>query len=154
MEETVRLIKDYLPGGKTMQVATLRGDQPWVCTVYYVADELQRLYWLSFPSRRHSQQLSLNDKAAIAIAIKTDKPVVGIQAEGCAEPVVDLGEVKHVMQLYANKYDGAGKDFYDNFVEGTNQHVMYRFTPSCFVLFDEVNFSPSESRKEWKLEED
>jgi uncharacterized protein YhbP (UPF0306 family) len=152
--ETERLIKEYLPTGKTMQVATTQDNQPWICTVYYVADELQRLYWLSLPTRKHSKQLANNDKVAIAIAIKADKPVIGIQARGCAEPVTDLGEVKHVMQLYTNKYDGAGKDFYDNFVEGTNEHVMYRFTPDMFVLFDEVDFESIESRQEWRLETD
>lgn len=152
--ETERLIKEYLPTGKTMQIATTQDNKPWICTVYYVADELQRLYWLSLPTRKHSKQLADNDKIAIAIAIKPDKPVVGIQAQGCAEPVTDQGEVKHVMQLYINKYDGAGKDFYDNFIDGTSQHVLYRFTPDVFVLFDEENFEPSESRKEWRLESD
>jgi uncharacterized protein YhbP (UPF0306 family) len=149
--EAETLIKEYLPTGKTMQIATVQDGRPWICTVYYVADELQRLYWLSLPSRKHSRQLANDDKAAIAIAIKADKPVIGIQAEGCAEPVQEPGEVKHVMQLYAKKYDGAGLEFYDNFVEGTNQHVLYRFTPSLYVLFDEVTFDASESRKEWPL---
>lgn len=152
--EAERLIKEHLPVGKTMQVATSQDNQPWVCTVYYIADELQRLYWLSLPTRKHSKHLVQNDQAAIAIAIKADKPVIGIQAKGCVEPVTDQGEVKHVMQLYAAKYEGAGKDFFDNFVEGTNQHVMYRFTPETFVLFDEVDFESADSRKEWHLEAD
>lgn len=152
--EAETLIKEYLPTGKTMQIATEQDGQPWICTVYYVADELQRLYWLSLPTRKHSKHLARNDKAAIAIAIKADKPVVGIQASGCAEPVQEPGEVKHVMQLYTKKYDGAGQEFYDNFIEGTNQHVLYRFTPSSYVLFDEVTFDPAESRKEWHIEAD
>jgi uncharacterized protein YhbP (UPF0306 family) len=152
--EAERLIKEHLPTGKTMQIATSQDNQPWICTVYYIADELQRLYWLSLPTRKHSKQLAQNDKVAVAIAVKTDKPVIGIQARGCVEPVTEPGEVKHVMQLYAAKYAGAGKDFYDNFVEGANQHVLYRFTPDTFVLFDEVDFEPSESRQEWHLEAD
>ena len=150
--EIEQLVKDYLPNGRTMQIATVHDNQPWICTVYYVADELQRLYWLSLPSRKHSKQLARHARAAIAIAIKTDKPVIGIQSEGCAEPVEEPGEARHVMQLYAGKYDGAGKDFYNAFVEGTNEHVLYRFTPDAFVLFDEVTFAPPNSRKVWQLE--
>ena len=122
-----------------MQVATTRGEQPWLCTVYYVADEQRNLYWLSFPSRRHSQELTENEKVAIAIAIKTDKPVIGVQAEGVAVKVVDVNVVATIMELYNAKYD-AGHQFYDNFVNGTNQHVMYKFTPKQYVIFDELNF--------------
>jgi uncharacterized protein YhbP (UPF0306 family) len=131
-------LRDYLLQGTLLQLATCDDNQPWVCTVYYVADDQQNLYWLSFPSRRHSKELALNNKAAIAIVIKADLPVIGIQAEGTVEIVKDAKVVKKIMEIYVAKYK-EGTKFYDNFVAGKNQHEMYKLSPSHFVLFDETN---------------
>lgn len=76
---------------------------------------------------------------AIAVAVKLDKPVIGVQAEGTVEVMTHVGTVKGIMEKYVAKYDN-GHDFYDNFVQGTAQHRMYRFTPERFSLFDEVNY--------------
>lgn len=131
-----------------MQVATSMGNQPWVCSVYFVADKDHNLYWLSFPSRRHSQEIEKNQNVAVALAVKLDKPVVGLQAEGRAQVVNDKEVIKQIMKKYVAKY-GAGKDFYDNFVAGKNQHVLYKFTPKQYVLFDELNFV-GDPRQQWQ----
>lgn len=138
-------LTSYLKNAKTMQVATLANSQPWVCTVYFVEDEFN-LYWLSFPSRRHSQDLARNPRAAIAIQVKTDQPVIGIQAEGRVTEVKDKDIVQKVMEMYVNKYE-AGRDFYENFLRGANQHTMYKFAPQKYVLFDEVNYSAGPRRE-------
>lgn len=132
-----------------MQIATVSGDQPWICTVYFVEDENLNLYWLSLPSRRHSQEIAKHKKIAIAIPIKFDKnPIIGIQAEGRAEVVTDSKQVARIMKSYTERYN-AGKEFYDNFVAGKNKHLLYQFKPENFVLFDEVRF-PNNPRQEWK----
>lgn len=141
------LVKKYLSQGSLMQIATLNGDQPWICTVYYVPDEDLNLYWLSLPTRRHSQDIVGHNKVAAAIAIKHDKPVIGIQAEGTAAEVKDPETIAQVMKLYVDKYN-TGKDFYNNFVSGKNQHRLYKLQPTSFVLFDEVAFK-EDTRKEW-----
>jgi hypothetical protein len=143
------LTKQYLLGdAKLMQVATVGGDQPWICTVFFVADDDLNVYWLSLPTRRHSREITVQQKAAAAIAVKHDKPVTGIQIEGDAEEVTDAGVITDVMEKYTAKYD-AGRDFYDNFLAGKNQHRLYRIRPRMFVLFDEVNF-PENGRQEWQ----
>lgn len=147
MEEAEQLLKEYLLRAQVMQVATTHGGRPWVCSVYFVADEQQRLYWLSWSSRRHSQDIAANNRVAAAIAAKTDKPVIGIQAEGHAAVVTDSEEVKRVMQRYAEKYN-EGRDFYNNFAAGKNQHELYRLTPETLVLFDEVHFKGADARHE------
>ncbi len=133
-----------------MQIATVNGDQPWICTVYFVEDEELNLYWLSWPSRRHSQEIALNSKIAVAVPIKFDKPVIGIQAQGTASIVTDKTVVADIMRRYVERYN-TGRQFYDRFVAGQNEHVMYRFTPSSFVLFDEVTFAEGDGRKEISL---
>jgi uncharacterized protein YhbP (UPF0306 family) len=144
------LIRSYLPTGRMMQVATVHDDQPWICTVYFVEDDDLNLYWLSLPSRRHSLEIAKHNKIAVAVPIKFDKPVIGIQAEGTAVAVADKELIADVMQRYVERYN-SGKQFYDNFVAGKNQHVLFKFTPKKYVLFDEVSF-PDDGRKEISLE--
>ncbi len=122
---------------KVMQLATVRDNQPWICTVYFVLHK-GNFYWLSFPERRHSRELADNTNAAIAVAIKRDAPVIGIQAEGAVSVVNERGEVETVMSLYVAKY-GKGTKFMELFLKGENQHQLYRFVPRRIVRFDEVN---------------
>lgn len=143
------LVRGYLRNGRMMQLATVGGDQPWICTVYFVEDDDMNLYWLSLPSRRHSREIVDHSKVAVAVPIKFDKPVVGIQAEGVATVIVDKDVIARVMQSYVDRYD-SGKQFYDNFVAGKNQHVLFQFKPTKFVLFDEVTF-PDNGRQEVSL---
>ncbi|HYG84135.1 MAG TPA: RNase H family protein [Verrucomicrobiae bacterium] len=144
------LINQYLLGGRLMQLATVNNDQPWVCTVHYVYVR-GNVYWLSLPSRRHSQEIECHDKVAFAMAVKHDKPVVGIQGEGRAEVVRHEPEIAEVMQAYVSKY-GIGQDFYENFLAGKNQHWLYKCPPRLLVLFDEVHFDKTISRQEWRPE--
>jgi uncharacterized protein YhbP (UPF0306 family) len=122
---------------KVMQLATVRDGQPWICTVYFVLHK-GNFYWLSFPERRHSKELADNTNAAIAIAIKRDAPVMGIQAEGAVSVVQERGEVETVTTMYSTKY-GKGGQFFERFLKGENHHVLYRFVPRRIVRFDEMN---------------
>ena len=81
------LISKYLAEAKTMQLATVRDGRPWICNLHFVADKKGNIYWLSLPTRRHSEDIAGNKNVAISIAIKTSMPVVGIQAEGTAEVI-------------------------------------------------------------------
>ncbi len=129
-----------------MQLAVIDGDMPWVCNVYYVCDTSANIYWLSLPSRHHSKLIQHNSKAAIAIAIKQDMPVVGVQAQGIARVVKSEETVKKIAALYVQKYN-VGHNFYSNFVEGINQHQLYRFQTDDWVIFDEINFSKGPRRQ-------
>lgn len=132
-------LEKYTVKNKVMQIACVREGKPWICSVHYVADNRLNLYWLSLPSRRHSEELAANPHAAVAVAVKTDQPVIGIQAEGVVEVMTDKDVVREVMELYVARH-GSGKDYYDNFIRGTEKHRLYRFVPSRFMLFDEVDF--------------
>ena len=135
----MQLIKQYLLDGKAVQLATASNNIPWICNVYYVLDEKLNIYWLSYPSRRHSQDITVNPNVALTLVVKQDMPVIGVQAQGVASEIKRASTVIKVMALYIKKY-GAGKDFYKNFTLKKNKHVLYRFTPSKIVLFDELNF--------------
>lgn len=135
--------QEYLHAAHVLQLATIdEQSRPWVASVYFVVDDDGAVYWLSEPQRRHSQAITQGStRVAFAIAVKTDLPVIGIQGAGRAELVEDAVTVQAVMQRYGQKYDGAGKNFYERFLAGQNQHQLYRLLPDELVLFDELHFS-------------
>jgi uncharacterized protein YhbP (UPF0306 family) len=140
MNDASAHIRSNLAQMRMMQLATVRDNKPWICTVYYIEDDGMNLYWLSLPTRRHSLELADNPQVAAAIAVKFDtQPIIGMQVEGRAEAVNDLTTIKAVMKKYVDKYD-KGQQFYDNFLASTNQHRMYRLVPRHITLFDEVNY--------------
>lgn len=142
-----KLIEDYLTIGRMMMVATVDGDQPWNCTLMFVADENLNLYWISTFDTRHSREIHAHKKVAAAIPIKyTDLTVVGLQVEGDAELVKDLDEIKRAIRLYTDKFK-RGEEWYKSFIAGKNEHRLYRIKPRLFVLFDRENF-PDNPRQE------
>ncbi|MDB5168083.1 MAG: rnhA [Candidatus Saccharibacteria bacterium] len=138
---------EYLALGTIMQLATSSGNKPWISTVYYVADSERNIYWLSLPERRHSKEVQVNPEVAVAIAIKQDIPVIGIQASGQVAVVDDPVRVEKMLALYVTKYKGAGKDFHQRFIDGKNKHQLYCLTPSLLVLFDEAHFKEQPVQK-------
>ena len=142
-------IKKYLKEPKLMQLATTKDDKPWICSVYFVVDEDSNIYWLSETHRRHSKEIEENSNVAVSMAIKTDLPVIGLQAEGKAMRVSNLNTIRKVMTRYVKKY-GLGKDFYKRAVKGINKHKVYKMTVKKYSLFDEVDF-PKSSPQEWVL---
>jgi ribonuclease HI len=140
-------IDEFLALGQVMQLATSNDNNPWISTVYYVADSERNIYWLSLPERRHSKEVVNNPQVAIAIAIKQDLPVIGIQAAGSVEIVSNSAVVETILASYVKKYDGAGKEFHQRFVDGKNKHQLYKLTPDLLALFDEVHFKENPVQK-------
>ncbi len=135
------LLQEYFKSSRLLQLATTgQQGQPWICTVYFVADPDNNLYWLSYPTRRHSQDIANNNQVASTIVVKSDLPVIGIQLEGTATVVDDKNVIATVMKQYVAKYD-SGKTFYERFIAGDNKHIMYKLEPKHIYLFDEVNNS-------------
>lgn len=129
---------EYLAGAKVMQLATAAGKDIWAASVYFVADPTSRtICWLSEPERRHSKLLAENPRAAFAVAIEQDIPVVGVQGAGNAQIVDDHKIVERVMQHYMAKYDGEGAQFVERHAKRTNKHNLYALTVDDLQLFDE-----------------
>jgi uncharacterized protein YhbP (UPF0306 family) len=147
--KAAELVKKYLQQKQVMQLATVKDGQPWVCNLHFVADENNVLYWISKDHRRHSQEVNLDSKAAVAIAIKEpEHPVIGIQIEGDAMSVTDKQEIKAALELFSSRQK-LSKEFYDGMLSGTAPESLYKFVPRITVLFDEENF-PNDPRQEVK----
>jgi uncharacterized protein YhbP (UPF0306 family) len=150
-QQLVKIITSYLKTSSMMQLATSQDNKPWVCTVYYVIDETLTMYWISLPSRRHSTEIDSNSSTSIALAITQipGQDVIGVQGEGISTSVSDPIEIAHAISLYADVYK-TGDTWKQDFLAGKNEHIVYRFKPDAFVLFDESNY-PQDTRKEWRL---
>jgi uncharacterized protein YhbP (UPF0306 family) len=140
------LTKRYLSKALIMQLATSRGGQSWICNLHFINDKNSNIYWLSQTRRRHSEDIKTNSNIAIAVVVRPDKPLVGVQAEGVGEIVTNVDELKTVMTSYVERH-GTDKSFAESIVAGTNEHRLYKFTPRFFSLYDEINFveQPSQS---------
>lgn len=139
-DEAITKVREYLQGSATtLQIATVCDGQPWVASVYFVVDDDLNVYWLSWPERRHSQDIAVNPRVAAVVAVKQDQPVIGVQFAGNAEIVTDIDSVHKVAPLYVAKY-GQGEKFVEHYEAGTNRHQLYRLTPSEVQLFDELNY--------------
>lgn len=123
-----------------MQLATSQANRPWVVSVFYVVNAEYNFYWLSLPGRSHSKDIEANNRVAVTIVIKEDLPVIGIYAEGKVTVTKDQAEVKKVADAYLEKHNAA-KGFYDRFVQGANQHWVYKLEPTTITLFDEYKNS-------------
>lgn len=145
------LIKDYLKEAKLMQLATSVNDQPWVCNVWFAADDSLNIYWFSSVNRRHSKEVEKNPKVAGAIALPqtTKDKARGLQFQGVAEMLSDQADIDKAISVYANRI--FPKEKIEEFMKlEAHPHRFYKIKPTQFVLFDAVNF-PDNSRQELDL---
>ena|SRR3989344_996463 len=137
-----KLIKDYLEEARLMQLSTAVDNQPWVCHVWFAADEYLNIYWFSSTRRRHSKEVMKNPKVSAAIVLPhtpEDTPR-GLQLEGDAQILTDEKDIKKARSVYEDRI--FSKQVVDDFMKSKDSpHKFYRIKPRLFVLFDLVNFS-------------
>lgn len=147
--ELRQLIKDYLAEAKLMQLATSVDGQPWVCNVWFAADDDLNIYWFSSVTRRHSDEVMKNNKVAGAMVLAhtpSDKPR-GVQFEGVAEQLTEADDIEKAISVYADRI--FSRDQIEQFMGSSDRpHKFYRIRPTTFVLFDVVHF-PDNSRQEY-----
>lgn len=144
-------IKRYLDEAKMMQLATVRESRPWICNVWFAANEELNLYWISSTARRHSQEILDNPQVAAGICLVQDPSQTnrgGLQLEGGAQEVTDPEEVAKALKLYVAR-DIFTLEQVRNFMEdATKPHRFYRLKPSRIVFFDP---SQQESVREYAV---
>lgn len=144
------MVRQRLGEGKLMILSTCVGNQPWSCSLLYAADEKLNIYWVCKTESRHSQELVKNPKCSIAVPIKFDPDgkKVGLQIEGEAKLIEDMGEMQRAVKVYAKRY-GIGEEWQKQMIQGKDEHKMYKFVPIMIGVFDHENF-PNEGRMEWR----
>jgi len=141
-----QLATDHLQDSFVMQLATSRGDQPWVCNVHFFADEDLNLYWMSDPTTRHSEDIAANPHVAVAVAVNEDMPLIGVQIEGDAEQL-EFADYEDVLHKYAARHKREG--FVEKALSGEMPFKLYRLAPRVVQIFDLKNF-PKSPKQEWR----
>lgn len=146
-----KLIEKYLGEAKLMQLSTSIDNQPWVCSVWFAADEELNIYWFSSTTRRHSGEVMKNNKVAAAIVLPQtpEDPPRGLQLQGEAKMLAKKADIDKAISVYVDRIFPIEK--IEEFMNHKEKpHRFYRIKPTQFVLFDVVNF-PDNSRQEFNL---
>lgn len=136
-----KLIEDYLKEAKLMQLATSVDNQPWICSVWFAADQDLNIYWFSSTTRRHSGEVIKNQKVAVAMVLPhTPKdPPRGLQLQGIAEALTEQADINKAISVYADRI--FPKETIEELMQDKEKlHKFYRIKPTQFVLFDAINF--------------
>lgn len=145
------LIGQYLQEQKLMQLATVSQGNPWVCSVWQASDDDLNIYFFSSVTRRHSQEIENDNRAAGALALPhTPKdPPRGLQFEGTVVKLTGEADIAKARSVYQGRiFDAATIDQF--MANKERPHRFYKIVPKKFVLFDVVNF-PDDSRKEYEV---
>lgn len=135
--EVERLIRDYLPNIIHMSLATCVGDKPWVCEVHFAYDGELNLYFISLPTRRHSEEIAKNPNVAGNIVTQhvLAEPPQGVYFEGKAELLADADQNGVAYKKYVERFEDR-KGFLDTELSKEAGHRLYKITVSDFYVFD------------------
>jgi uncharacterized protein YhbP (UPF0306 family) len=150
--DAATLLRGHLAKGKLMQLATVTsiGD-PWLCHVWYAADENLDLIFTSRATRRHSGEIRKDGRVAGGIVpILADglgNKVQGIVFEGRAVEL-DGNDIRIAYQVYATRWPQFREMVsIDSLLSRSTESRLYRVKPGRYVVFDEISF-PDDPRQE------
>ena len=142
------VITDYLNEAIMMQLATVADSKPWICNVWFAADEDLNIYWISSTTRRHSAEVANNPNVAAAICLPQTPADVprGIQLEGIAEELTNPSDIETAIKYFAGRI--FSPEQIKNFMSNPERpHMFYRIKPSKIMLMDAVNFPENPSQE-------
>lgn len=150
MASVQSLIVNFLDAARLLQLATAGSDGPWCTTLYFAADNLHYLYWLSPVEARHSRHIAANGRAAAAVVLPQQygQPQQGLQIEGRAR-LVELQETAGLFQAYAERFTEHAR--LQTILSGNDSMRLYQLRPARIILYDE-QFFPAQPRQEWQLD--
>lgn len=139
-QELKQNIHTYLNEAKMMQLATATPDgAPWVCNVWFAADDDFSLYWISSTTRRHSRELADNSRVAASICLVRDPSESArgaLQIEGDAKQITNPLEIAKALKLYVKRGIFTKKQIETFMADIAHPHRLYKLTPQTIVLFD------------------
>ena len=127
-----------------MTLATNDGDQPHVCTVFYVTDNAKTLYFKSYAIIIHANLLKTNPKIAIAIYDKDSSASgekQGVQILGKAHKIMDNQEATKAAELYIKTFHAPREKFFpiEHLTADDAESSLYKVTVEKVKMLDSVN---------------
>lgn len=145
-----QLIQQYLQDIKMMHLATVADGKPWVCNVWFAADENMNIYWFSAVNRRHSEEVAKDPHVAGSMCLTQtpQDPPRGLQFEGTAKVLTNETDIAKAKSVYVDRIFPEER-IQEFTAHAERPHKFYRIKPELFVLFDVVNF-PDNPRQEYR----
>lgn len=144
-----KVIREYLPQVIHMSLGTSRDNKPWVCEVHFAYDDELNLYYRSFTTRRHSQEIAANPQVAGSIVkqhVIHESPK-GVYFEGTAS-IVKPGEEQLKAFQYLNQRIQEGDGILEE-AQQPNGRQFYKIVVDTFYFFGILD---SESPKKYELQ--
>ena len=147
-----KMILDYLKDHHTVSLATEKDGVPHAATVFYASIGFQ-LYFLSSPTSRHGENLSLNPR--VSATINEDYSdwlaIKGIQMEGRVACVGGILENGRIAKTYVKKFPAVSDFLFSPRKLGqaiaskVAKVRFYRLTPSkIYFINNEIGFGQRE----------
>ena len=128
----------FLGEHHVMTLSTVGSDGPWAAAVFYAHDDL-KLYFLSAPGSRHTENLARDPRVAATIQRDYDDwpGIRGLQLSGTAGAVAPEDEAR-VRALYQRRYPlvGGGAGVPRAIMEALNRIRWYELVPQDIYLID------------------
>jgi uncharacterized protein YhbP (UPF0306 family) len=147
-EDLQKHILDYMKNHRTISLATARDKSPYAATVFYVNVGFD-IYFLSSPTSRHGEDLSLNPRVSGTIDEEYDdwRVIKGIQLQGRAEDIGGILKNEQVSKAYVKKFPTVADFLFSPInlgrviFEKVGKVHFYRLTPSRLTfLNNELGF--------------
>jgi uncharacterized protein YhbP (UPF0306 family) len=146
------LLREYVVGGKLMQVSTVASDgAPWLAHCWYAPDKALRLVFLSRGDRRHSQNILQDARVAggiVTIPLEgLGQKIRGVTFEGIAECVSDA-DLDGAYATYQSRWPQVHNMVTPEDIRAdVTPNRFWRIVVQTYVLFDEVTFGAAPRRE-------
>ncbi len=133
-------IREYIPHIVHMSLSTCIENKPWTTEVHFVYDDTLNLYFISRPSRRHSQEIASNNSVSGTIVTQhtAEEKSRWVYFEGKVAMISVTGESDPLFQLFQQRLWTSLSILEEALEE--NGHRFYKITVDNYYLFDSKKF--------------
>ncbi len=125
--EIVTAVREVLATESTLTLSTVDAHGAVSSApLFYVFDQNLQLFWLSSADSRHSRNLAVHSRAAVAVypAVWHWNELRGVQMEGVASIVEDAAERNWVTGKYVDRFQ-----LHSDLRDAIQQSTLYRLRP-------------------------
>lgn len=135
-EELEKIIREYIEKTYHMSLATSADNKPWVCEVHFAYDEDLNLYYRSYSSRRHSQEIASNEFVAgnIVRQHELNEYPHAIYFEGSARLLEDEIQMAEAAGILSARLGSIKQDILDD-AKKDSGHKFYKITINNWYVF-------------------
>ena len=100
------IARAILDAGVYVVLATADAEgAPWASPVWFANEDYRRLYWVSYPGGRHSQNIGLRPHIAMVVFDSTVPPGTGqaVYMTATAEQLTDAAAIEHGIGVFSRE---------------------------------------------------